>query len=202
MDAAREVTLHRDVIVHPTNLQCEVADLSAPGAITEVYRTLVTDQARTLKIAADISSAVQRGRHCLVLTQWTEHVDNLEAALRDLDHDPVILRGGLSAKARREAMARMRMDRPERPLLAIATGSYLGEGFDCPALDTLFLAFPIVFKGRVVQYVGRTLRPSPGKTNVEVHDYVDIDVPVLVRAHSKRVTAYAGLGFPPPVRTG
>jgi len=202
MDAARDVTLHRDVIVHPTDLQCDITDLSAPGAITEVYRTLVTDQARTLKIAADVSSALDRGRHCLVLTQWTDHVDSLEAALRDLDHDPVILRGGLSAKARREAMERLTVDKPDHPLLAIATGSYLGEGFDCPALDTLFLAFPVVFKGRIVQYVGRTLRPSPGKTNVEVHDYVDVDVPVLARAHIKRVTAYAGLGFPPPVRAG
>lgn len=203
MDAARDVTLHRDVIVHPTDLhQCDITDLSAPGAITEVYRALVTDQARNLKIAADVSSALDRGRNCLVLTQWTEHVDKLDAALRDLKHDPVILRGGLGAKARREAMARLTTDSPDRPVLAIATGSYLGEGFDCPALDTLFLAFPIVFKGRVVQYVGRTLRPSPGKTNVEVHDYVDVDVPVLARAHSKRVTAYAGLGFPPPVRAG
>ncbi|MBV9871937.1 MAG: hypothetical protein JO214_15080 [Frankiaceae bacterium] len=202
MDAAREETLHRDVIIHATDLQYDIKDLSAPGAITEVYRALVTDQGRTLKIAADVSSALDRGRHCLVLTQWTEHVDNLETALRDLHHDPVILRGGLSAKARRDAMSRLTVERPERPLLAIATGSYLGEGFDCPALDTLFLAFPIVFKGRVVQYVGRTLRPSPGKANVEVHDYVDVDVPVLARAHSKRLTAYAGLGFPPPVRAG
>jgi superfamily II DNA or RNA helicase len=202
MDAARDVTLHRDVIVHRTDLHCELTDLSTPGAITEVYRTLVTDQARTLKIAADVSSALDRGRNCLVLTQWTEHIDNLEAALRGLKRNPVILRGGLSAKARREAMARLTGDNPDQPLLAIATGSYLGEGFDCPALDTLFLAFPIVFKGRVVQYVGRTLRPSPGKTNVEVHDYVDVDVPVLARAHSKRLTAYAGLGFPAPVRAG
>jgi superfamily II DNA or RNA helicase len=99
-------------------------------------------------------------------------------------------------------MARLNEPPTDKPLLAVATGSYLGEGFDCPALDTLFLAFPMVFKGRIVQYVGRVLRPAPNKTLIEVHDYVDSEVAVLARAHSKRLVAYKSLGFPRPVRTG
>ena len=84
--------------------------------------------------------------------------------------------------------------------MLVATGSYLGEGFDWPALDwpaldTLFLAFPLAWKGRVVQYVGRLLRAHDGKHDVEVHDYVDSLVPVLARMHSKRLTGYAALGF-------
>jgi superfamily II DNA or RNA helicase len=79
-----------------------------------------------------------------------------------------------------------------------ATASLLGEGFDCPPLDTLFLAFPIKFKGSVVQYVGRVLRPTDTKTRVEVHDYVDTLVPVLARMHDERRTAYASLGFELP----
>jgi superfamily II DNA or RNA helicase len=82
----------------------------------------------------------------------------------------------------------------------VATGSLLGEGFDCPALDALFLAFPIAFKGRLVQYVGRVLRPLDGKLVVEVHDYVDANMPVLARMHARRLPAYASLGFDGPAR--
>jgi len=69
-------------------------------------------------------------------------------------------------------------DPGDRELCLVATGSYLGEGFDCPYLDTLFLAFPLAFKGRIVQYVGRLLRLTDKKQDVEVHDYVDVRVPV------------------------
>jgi superfamily II DNA or RNA helicase len=84
--------------------------------------------------------------------------------------------------------------------LLIATGSYLGEGFDWPALETLFLAFPLAFKGRVVQYVGRLLRERDGKHHVELHDYVDVQIPVLDRMHTKRLAAYKTLGFDIPNR--
>lgn len=86
--------------------------------------------------------------------------------------------------------------------MLIATGSYLGEGFDWPELDTLFLAFPIAFKGRVVQYVGRLLRSHEGKHHVELHDYVDAKVPVLARMHNKRLPAYRTLGFESDGQTG
>lgn len=79
--------------------------------------------------------------------------------------------------------------------MLVATGSYLGEGFDWPALDTLFFAFPLAWKGRVVQYVGRLLRAHDGKHDIEVHDYVDGQVPVLARMHTKRLAGYAALGF-------
>ena len=80
-------------------------------------------------------------------------------------------------------------------MILVATGTFLGEGFDCPPLDTLFLAFPIAFRGRIVQYIGRVLRPTEGKTRIEVHDYVDARVPVLARMHARRLSAYASLGF-------
>ncbi len=79
-----------------------------------------------------------------------------------------------------------------------ATASLIGEGFDCPALDTLFLAFPVRFKGNVVQYVGRVLRPAQNKSRIEVHDYVDVNVPVLARMHEERRRAYVSLGFDVP----
>jgi superfamily II DNA or RNA helicase len=98
-----------------------------------------------------------------VLTQWTAHLDRLAGALRDSGSDPVILRGGMGAKARAAALARLQPDPGGPPLLIVATGPYIGEGFDCPILDTLFLAVPVALKGRLVQYAGRILRPTPAK---------------------------------------
>ncbi len=101
----------------------------------------------------------------------------------------------MGVKSRRAATDRLTASTDGQPLLVVATGSFLGEGFDCPPLDTLFLAFPIVFKGLVVQYVGRVLRPHPGKDSIEIHDYIDTFMPVLTRAHHKRMTAFKSLGF-------
>ena len=84
------------------------------------------------------------------------------------------------------------------PLLVVATGHFVGEGFDCPALDTLFLAGPVSFKGRLVQYAGRVLRAYPGKQTAEVHDYHDVEMPVLAAALPKRAPGYLSLGFPDP----
>jgi superfamily II DNA or RNA helicase len=176
------------------------ADPSAPGGIAAVYRDLVADEARISQVTGDVVRALEQGRHCLVLTQWTAHVDRLAAALRERGHDPVVLRGGMGAKARAAALARLRPQPGGPPLLAVATGPYIGEGFDCPALDTLFLAAPIAFKGRLVQYAGRILRPHPGKTTAEVHDYHDQRTGVLAASLAKRAPGYTSLGFPDPRR--
>jgi superfamily II DNA or RNA helicase len=101
----------------------------------------------------------------------------------------------MGKRARGLVMEELAMVRPGGGLILVATGSFLGEGFDCPPLDTLFLAFPVAFRGRIVQYVGRVLRPVDGKARVEVHDYVDVRVPVLARMHARRLPAYASLGF-------
>lgn len=86
------------------------------------------------------------------------------------------------------------------PLLAVATGPYAGEGFDCPALDTLFLAAPVANKGSLTQYVGRILRSYEHKTTAEVHDYLDERTGVLAAMLGKRAPGYTGLGFPDPRR--
>lgn len=140
-------------------------------------------------------AALGRGRHCMVLTQWTAHVHALAEQLRASGHEPVVLRGGMKAAQRREALDQL-SEPGDRPLLVVATGPFVGEGFDCPALDTLFLAAPIAFKGRLVQYVGRVLRVAPGKHTVEVHDYHDVHTGVLASSLRKRRPGYRSLGFP------
>jgi superfamily II DNA or RNA helicase len=187
--------------VHPTGYRYTgTAEPSAPGGISAIYRDLVADDARTRQITDDVVDALGRGRHCLVLTQWTEHLDRLVAALEERGHEPVVLRGGMGAKARTAALARLEPRPDGTPLLAVATGPYVGEGFDCPALDTLFLAAPVAFKGRLVQYAGRILRPFPGKTTAEVHDYHDVATGVLASSLTKRAPGYTSLGFPDPRR--
>jgi superfamily II DNA or RNA helicase len=111
------------------------ADPSVPGGITAIYRDLTADDQRTRQVTADVAAALARGRNCLVLTNWTAHLQKLADALRDMGHDPVVLRGGMGAKSRAAALERLQPQ--PAPLLVVATGPYAGEGFDCPALDTL-----------------------------------------------------------------
>ncbi len=190
----RSLTIHLTTFAYRGD-----ADVSAPGGIAAVYRDLVADDARNQQVVADVVAALVRGRHCLVLTQWTAHLALLAELLRDAGHDPVVLRGGMGAGQRRDALERLRPN--EGPLLVVATGPYIGEGFDCPALDTVFLTAPIAFKGRLVQYVGRVLRATPDKHIVEVHDYHDIDTGVLASSLRKRAAGYVSLGFPDPRKT-
>jgi superfamily II DNA or RNA helicase len=174
------------------------ADPTAPGGMAAIYRDLIADDARTTQVINDVTAALDHGRHCLVLTQWTAHLERLTDELRQRGRDPVILRGGMSTKIRRLALARLQEPTDSAPLLVVATGPFIGEGFDCPVLDALFLAAPIAFKGRLVQYVGRILRPYPGKTTAEVYDYHDIDTRVLASSLAKRAPGYLSLGFPAP----
>lgn len=162
-----------------------------------IYRDLAADERRIDQVVIDVVSALEGGRNCLVLTQWTAHVDRLSDRLQEKGLDPIVLTGRLKARERVDAMRRLdeRTDPANTSLLVVATGSFVGEGFDCPRLDTLFLAAPISFRGRLVQYAGRILRTWPGKQEVEIHDYVDALVPVLASSLPKRMKGYRALGF-------
>ena len=185
--------------VHPTGFRYEEPlDVSIPGAIAELHRALANDDSRNGQILTDVVEATTRGRHCLVLAQRTTHVDHLADKLTERGLAPVVLKGGMGARARKAALARLAQDAESSPLLVVATGNFIGEGFDCPALDTLFLAGPVSFKGRLVQYAGRVLRAHPGKQTAEVHDYFDVEEPVLAAALAKRAPGYLSLGFPDP----
>jgi len=174
---------------------------SEPGGMAVVYRELAADEARTAQVVADVVAALQRGRHCMILTQRREHVDDFHRALHGRGYDPVILWGGMGAKARAAALERLDPQPGGVPLLVIATVQYVGEGFDCPVLDTLFLAAPIASKGRLVQCAGRILRQHPDKSTAEVHDYHDTLTGVLASSLAKRAAGYVSLGFPDPRRS-
>ncbi|HET9973533.1 MAG TPA: helicase-related protein [Streptosporangiaceae bacterium] len=132
----------------------------------------------------------------------TEHVGRLAAELNTRGLAPMVLHGSISP-AKRRAILKQLADwdpvHPREPLLLAATASYIGEGFDCPALDTLFLCSPSSSESIITQNVGRIMRDLPGKTTVEVHDYADTRVPMLTRMHGKRLTAYKKIGFTNPV---
>ena len=185
--------------LHPTAYRYDGdADPSRPGAMAAIYRHLAADEQRTRQVIADVLAALGNNRNCLILTNWVSHLERLADLLRDAGHDPVILRGGMGAKNLAAALDRLQPKPGGPPLLAIATGQFAGEGFDCPPLDTLFLAAPVAQKGKLVQYAGRILRPHDGKTTAEVHDYHDERTGVLASALPKRAPGYTTLGFPDP----
>jgi superfamily II DNA or RNA helicase len=190
------------LIVHPTQYQFTGdAEPAEPGAIAAIYSDLVVDSTRNLQVIGDIVAALNRGRHCLVLSKRTSHVDLIGDALRDRGHDAVILKGGMNAKDRVAALQRLQPPPAgSPPLLVVATSQYVGEGFDCPVLDTLFLATPTSFHGTFEQQIGRILRPHDAKDTAEVHDYHDALTPVLAAMLTKRSPGYVNLGFPDPRR--
>jgi superfamily II DNA or RNA helicase len=190
------------LMIHPTQYRYTgEADPSEPGGMAAIYSDLVNDDARNQQIIGDVAAALGRGRHCLILTKRTQHVDFIGDALTGRGHQPVILKGGTGAKARTAALERLQPP-PDGgpPLLVVATSQYVGEGFDCPILDTLFLAAPTSFHGTFEQQIGRILRPYHGKTTAEVHDYHDTLTPVLAAMLGKRAPGYTHLGFPDPRR--
>jgi superfamily II DNA or RNA helicase len=193
-DTATHLT--RTLHVHPTSLQMHVPTdgLTRSEVLAVVHAALVEDDTRTDQICQDVKRAVQRRRNCLVLSGRTEHVQSLAAGLRQHDLDPLVLYGSLKSKERQLVHDRLADD---GHLLLVATDRYIGEGFDCPRLDTLFLTFPISGRERMIQYIGRILRDHPGKDAVEVHDYLDTDAPMLAAMYRRRQPAYRQLGFSP-----
>ncbi|WP_248345754.1 DEAD/DEAH box helicase [Anaeromyxobacter paludicola] len=167
-----------------------------PGdAVQDLYASMAKDEARNALIIDDVLAALEQDRSPIVLTERRDHLEYLVEKLTPSTPNLVALHGGLSAKQRREALARLAAIPAEVERLVIATGRYVGEGFDDPRLDTLVLALPVAWRGTVVQYAGRLHRTHAGKTEVRIHDYRDGAVPVLVRMLDKRLRAYRAIGY-------
>ena len=163
--------------------------------VAALYSDLAEDERRNLLIVRDVKQALKQGRCPILLTERREHVQRLAALLSEACPNVITLYGTTSAKLRRETMEQLQAVPPEEPLVVIATGKYVGEGFDCPRLDTLFLTLPVAWKGIVAQYAGRLHRSYPGKEEVQVYDYVDVHVPMLETMYQKRLKAYASIGY-------
>jgi len=163
--------------------------------IQDLYASLVTDAARNEQIAHDIVQALAAGRSPLLLTGRTEHLRYFADRLRDSVKNLFVLKGGMGKRQRQSAAEALAQVPENEPRVILATGSYLGEGFDDARLDTLFLALPISWRGTLQQYVGRLHRIHDNKRVVEVYDYVDVDVPVLMRMYERRLKGYAAIGY-------
>jgi superfamily II DNA or RNA helicase len=179
---------------------CDVAfpereDLS----IAEVYRLLVDSNARNCRIAEDVVAAFEEGRCPLVLTERTRHLEILRELLEPKVGRLVVLKGGLGKKRLAEIKGKLD-DWKDLPHVVLATGRYLGEGFDNPRLDTLFLAMPVSWRGILSQYAGRLHRLHDSKSEVRIYDYVDENCPMLARMFERRVKGYDALGYSFPAK--
>jgi superfamily II DNA or RNA helicase len=168
----------------------EATDLT----IHDAYAALVINEKRNQQIVADIIQAVREGRTPLVLTNRTSHLERLANGLSEIEH-VFILKGGMGKKQRQAAAEKLALIPDGIPRVLLATGSYIGEGFDDSRLDTLFLTMPISWRGTLQQYVGRLHRIHHGKKVVRVFDYVDAQVPMLGRMYEKRLKGYRAIGY-------
>jgi superfamily II DNA or RNA helicase len=167
---------------------------SAEFTIHDAYAALVTDVERNRQIVTDILEVVGAGRTPLVLTSRKEHLERLLVGLSGIEH-VITLKGGMGKKQRQAAAEQLASIPDGIPRVILATGSYIGEGFDDSRLDTLFLTMPISWRGTLQQYVGRLHRIHDGKKVVRVYDYVDAHVPMLARMYEKRLKGYRAIGY-------
>lgn len=165
------------------------------GNYAQVIDELIENESRNKLILEDVASNLTEGRTPIILTARTAHVDLLVAECRKICPNVIRLVGNDSAKAKREAMAQLSRVPNDEPLVVVATGKYVGEGFDLPRLDTLMLALPVSWKGLIAQYTGRLHRNYPGKTETRIYDYIDLRVPICDSMYRKRLHGYKAVGY-------
>ena len=192
--AARPVDAPHDLEVLPRSRFARF-DLLPESAIQDVFRHLANDPSRTAAIATEVRKAVDQGRKVLVLTERTEHLDAIQAALGAESPPLFVLHGRMSRKQRAMLIAELDALPPDAPRILLATGKLVGEGFDHPPLDTLVLAMPVSWKGTLQQYAGRLHREHPAKTDVRIIDFVDTGHPALLRMWDKRQRGYRAMGY-------
>ncbi len=186
---------HR-VIVRPTHFHLPTDQQAGVlQSIQELYDMLARDQARNQLIVDDVIAAVGAKRVPVLLTERRDHMEALAALIAQRVANVFVMAGGMGKKQRKK-LAEQIADAPaDQPRVIVATGRYLGEGFDDERLDTLFLALPISWRGTLTQYAGRLHRLNGAKKEVLIYDYADLNVPVLAKMYAKRRIGYKAIGY-------
>ncbi len=184
------------VLVRPTSFRTsEPLDADMRIQFQDLCRQLAADEERNRVICEEVLQAVCEGRSPLVLTERTEHLDCLAARLSPAVPHLVILRGGMRPGEIRRLPSYLASIPDSEARVLLATGRYIGEGFDDPRLDTLFLTLPVSWRGTIAQYVGRLHRLHHRKREVRVFDYADLNVPMLSRMFERRCRGYEAVGY-------
>ena len=164
-------------------------------SLQEIKTNLISDEIRNQLIIDDALECHKKGRKILILTGRVAHVEELGEKLKNKIPNVICLTGGMGVKKTAQVMENIDAIADTDPFVLIATGSYIGEGFDEPRLDTLFLAMPIAWKGTLHQYAGRLHRLCNNKKDVQIYDYVDLHVKMLEKMYGKRLKGYASIGY-------
>jgi very-short-patch-repair endonuclease len=184
------------VIVRPTGFHSKRGpDPDQRNEFLSLSRELVEDEGRNRLICEDVIRAVHEARSPLVLTERNRHLERLAAQLSASVRHLIVLRGGMGRKETAAVGARLGQIPNAEERVLLATGKYIGEGFDDPRLDTLFVTLPVSWRGTVAQYVGRLHRLHEAKREVRVYDYADLDVPMLARMFDRRCRGYEAVGY-------
>ncbi|MCC7485340.1 MAG: DEAD/DEAH box helicase [Burkholderiales bacterium] len=172
---------------------------SAPAGVDKIqslFGVLAQSEDRNNLIVQDVVAALVEGRTPLVLTERKDHLDRLSELLKAATSaELVVLSGGMGRRKQAAAIDRLSSSQGASPRVVLATGRFIGEGFDDPRLDTLFLASPISWRGTLQQYAGRLHRVHADKQDVRIYDYVDAGVPALMRMFNKRLRGYRAMGY-------
>ena len=163
--------------------------------INDIYAEIMSSDFRNQMIITDIINSHRLGRNCIVLSGRTDHVDLLTEKLKDEIPDVIKLTGKMGNKKTREIISKIKDFTDGSNITLVATGSFIGEGFDEPRLDTLFLVMPISWKGTLQQYAGRLHRLFENKKEVLIYDYVDVHIKMLEKMYYKRQSGYASMGY-------
>lgn len=161
----------------------------------EAYEIIHNNDVRDEQIIEDVKNCVSEGRTPVVLSRYKDHSEKLYECLKSCADYVFIMTGNNSKKEHRKILEQMQQVNNDESMILVATGSLVGEGFDYPRLDTLFMATPVSFRGVVEQYAGRLNRDYVGKENVIIYDYVDNHIPMFDNMYMKRLKAYKQIGY-------
>jgi superfamily II DNA or RNA helicase len=184
------------VIVRETSFRMPASfEADQYTAIHEIYKALLQSDERNQIIVSDVMSAIKNNRFPVILTERVEHLETLKSLLENNITNLIVMKVGMGKKQRQAALNALESLPDDAEKAVLATGRYLGEGFDDERLDTLFLTLPISWRGTLNQYAGRLHRIHETKKKVLIYDYVDLDAPVLVRMYDRRLKGYRSIGY-------